>query len=69
MSGGSPDPREGGFVVRSRLVSLLEREKLVAKARVHLKKKLDAEFSVYWRKGRIELPESVTLPYTHTCTK
>lgn len=44
-------------VVLPRLVSAVQRVRLLARARMALQTKLHEEFSVYWREGKVALPE------------
>ncbi|CAK0811791.1 unnamed protein product [Prorocentrum cordatum] len=45
------------LVVRPRLVSSMQRARILARARIMLDRRLHEEFSVWWRAGRIPLPE------------
>eukprot|EP00931_Biecheleriopsis_adriatica_P048545 TRINITY_DN28052_c0_g1_i1.p1 TRINITY_DN28052_c0_g1~~TRINITY_DN28052_c0_g1_i1.p1 ORF type:complete len:505 (+),score=88.84 TRINITY_DN28052_c0_g1_i1:50-1516(+) len=53
---GSADS-ESVVVVRPRLVSSLQRARVLTRVRMALAKKLHEEFSVWWREGKVPLPE------------
>lgn len=47
----------GLLVVRPRLVSTVQRARILARARMMLGRRLHEEFSQWWREGKISLPE------------
>jgi hypothetical protein len=51
------DAPQGILVVRPRLVSATQRIRTLARARMMLAKRLHDEFSVWWREGKVALPE------------
>lgn len=50
-------PTASDVVIRPRLVSTTQRARILAKARMVLERRLHEEFSVWWREGKIALPE------------
>merc|ERR1711957_59309 len=47
----------GLLVVRPRLISAVQRARLLTRASMALDRHLHAEFSVWWREGKVQLPE------------
>jgi len=56
-SGGAEADAEGVVVVRPLLVTTTQRTRMLARLRMVLAGRLQAEFSVWWRQGKIPLPE------------
>jgi len=54
---GEDDEEPTIVVVRPRLVSAVQRARILARARLILQKRLQDEFSVWWREGKVPLPE------------
>eukprot|EP00811_Abedinium_folium_P036896 NODE_9562_length_1414_cov_8.482517.p1 GENE.NODE_9562_length_1414_cov_8.482517~~NODE_9562_length_1414_cov_8.482517.p1 ORF type:complete len:399 (+),score=117.94 NODE_9562_length_1414_cov_8.482517:83-1198(+) len=48
---------ENALVVRPRLVSTTQRDRILCRVKMMLAERLHAEFSVWWREGKIPLPE------------
>lgn len=48
---------EADVVVKPRLVSNVQRLRILARARMALRRRLHEEFSVWWREGKVPLPE------------
>lgn len=54
----------GTVVVRPRLVTAMQRSRILIRAKMMLAKRLHDEFSIWWREGKVPLPE-----YTQTRIK
>merc|ERR1712183_958909 len=48
---------ETTLVVRPRLSSAIQRARVLCRARMMLSKRLHDEFSIWWRTGKVPLPE------------
>jgi len=45
------------LVVRPRLVTAVQRSRILVRLQNELRQRLEAEFSIWWREGKVELPE------------